>query len=181
MFKFTRVYSKNFLTFDAIELKTQTQLNEICFKMDYQAHFLHAIDQTKKEARYRIFRELLRNHEFPKTKLIEDNSARDITLWCGVDYLGLSQHPILKKAMVRAVEDFGQVRIDVDHPFGSVFRLFLENHDGNRDQCSDQRDGDQDVQVLDDGADRIERFPESTLWLRGRLAGHVIFQVRSRL
>ena len=101
------MYSKNFLTFDAFELKTQTQLNEICFKMDYQAYFLQAINKTKEEARYRIFRELLRNHEFPKTKLIEGNTERDITLWCGVDYLGLSQHPILKKAMTRAVEDFG--------------------------------------------------------------------------
>lgn len=107
MFKFTRVYSKNFLTFEAIELKTQARLSEICFKMDYQTHFLQAIDQTKKEARYRIFRELLRNHDFPKTKLIDGEGARDITLWCGVDYLGLSQHPTLKKAMIRAIEDFG--------------------------------------------------------------------------
>lgn len=75
--------------------------------MDYQSYFHKAIDQTKKEARYRVFRALERGTNFPKVKFYQHNQSENITTWCGVDYLGLSQHPKLKAVMIEAIAQFG--------------------------------------------------------------------------
>jgi 5-aminolevulinate synthase len=76
-------------------------------KMPYQSYFAEAIERVKSEQRYRIFRQLTRDHNFPQAKLHEAEAVKDITIWCGVDYLGLSQHPELKTAMIHAVQEFG--------------------------------------------------------------------------
>jgi len=75
--------------------------------MDYLTYFTDKIAQTRKEQRYRIFRAVERDTHFPHIKLHLAGKARAITTWCGVDYLGLSQHPGLKAAMMEAVAQFG--------------------------------------------------------------------------
>lgn len=75
--------------------------------MDYRSYFIDAIEQTKKEQRYRVFRALERNDDFPQARLYDAQGTQEITVWCGVDYLGLSQHPHLKEVMVDAIKKFG--------------------------------------------------------------------------
>ena len=75
--------------------------------MDYLAYFSKKIAQTREEQRYRTFRAVERHDTFPKIQLYEQGLPREITTWCGVDYLGLSQHPTLKASMIEAVQAFG--------------------------------------------------------------------------
>jgi 5-aminolevulinate synthase len=80
---------------------------EVRYQMDYQSYFQQAVDQTKKEDRYRIFRALERGEKFPQVQFCDAKQRQEITIWCGVDYLGLSQHPRLKTAMQEAIKKFG--------------------------------------------------------------------------
>ena len=86
-----------------------------------------------------------------------------------------------KTAVLHPVEYFGHVRIDVDQSFGPVSGLFLEDNVRNGEQSAYQRDGDHNMQVLDDCADRIERFAECALRALDRLAGQFIYQERNQL
>ena len=63
--------------------------------MDYRRFFDAAIGQLRNERRYRVFADLERSAEtFPRaTWRTSDGEARDVTIWCSNDYLGMGRHP----------------------------------------------------------------------------------------
>ena len=78
-------------------------------KMDYQAGLDAAIMRLHDEGRYRTFIDIERRRgHFPKAVWTRpDGSEREITVWCGNDYLGMGQHPVVLGAMHDALEATG--------------------------------------------------------------------------
>ena len=74
--------------------------------MDYQAGLDAALSLLHAEGRYRTFIDIERRcGDFPRALWTRpDGSTREITVWCGNDYLGMGQHPVVLEAM-RAVLD----------------------------------------------------------------------------
>ncbi|MFY0618779.1 5-aminolevulinate synthase [Shimia sp.] len=77
--------------------------------MDYTAKLDDALNRLHEEGRYRTFIDIERKQgHFPHaTWTREDGSARPITVWCGNDYLGMGQHPVVMNAMHDAVDAAG--------------------------------------------------------------------------
>ena len=75
----------------------------------YDHVFSEALDALHHERRYRVFANLERRAgEFPTAVLREDDgTARDVTIWCSNDYLGMGQHPAVLKAMHDAIDAVG--------------------------------------------------------------------------
>jgi 5-aminolevulinate synthase len=71
----------------------------------YNTFFDEKIEAKKRDNSYRIFKRVQRKSGlFPqaeeKKNLNDDTDSRTITVWCSNDYLGLGQHPKLKKAVM---------------------------------------------------------------------------------
>ncbi|MGH6762961.1 MAG: 5-aminolevulinate synthase [Phyllobacterium sp.] len=76
--------------------------------MDYNRFFEDAIDQLHAEKRYRVFANLERIvGRFPRAIWRADGTAREITVWCSNDYLGMGQHPAVVGAMRDASDRMG--------------------------------------------------------------------------
>ena len=76
--------------------------------MQYQRFFEEAIDQLHAERRYRVFAELERIvGAFPRAIWRSEGEAREITVWCSNDYLGMGQHPAVLAAMHEAIDRCG--------------------------------------------------------------------------
>ncbi|MEO0370387.1 MAG: 5-aminolevulinate synthase [Pseudomonadota bacterium] len=77
--------------------------------MDYNAKLDQAIAKLHDEGRYRTFIDIERsNGHYPHaTWTRPDGSEQRITVWCGNDYLGMGQHPVVLKAMHDALEATG--------------------------------------------------------------------------
>jgi 5-aminolevulinate synthase len=76
--------------------------------MDYQSFFASRIDALKAEGRYRIFADLERQAgRFPRAIWRKGDAAREITVWCSNDYLGMGQHPDVLAAMHAAIDRCG--------------------------------------------------------------------------
>ena len=76
--------------------------------IDYQRHFASAIEALHAERRYRVFADLERiAGRFPKAIWRHDGEAREITVWCSNDYLGMGQHPDVIAAMTEATGAMG--------------------------------------------------------------------------
>ena len=77
--------------------------------MDYNAQLDTAIDRLHEEGRYRTFIDIERKRgQFPHaTWRKPDGSERPVTVWCGNDYLGMGQHPVVLAAMHEAIEATG--------------------------------------------------------------------------
>ena len=77
--------------------------------MRYDADLDQAIARLHDEGRYRTFINVERARgNFPHavwTK--EDGSTQDVTIWCGNDYLGMGQHPVVLSAMHEALDATG--------------------------------------------------------------------------
>ena len=74
---------------------------------EYDAFFDEKIETKKRDNSYRVFKRVQRRSgQFPKAQekknLTDDDdaTARTITVWCSNDYLGLGQHPKMKKAVM---------------------------------------------------------------------------------
>ncbi len=68
--------------------------------MDYRRFFEEAIEQLHAEKRYRVFANLERIvGRFPRAIWRKDGEAREITVWCSNDYLGMGHHPAVIQAM----------------------------------------------------------------------------------
>ncbi|CAF0923711.1 unnamed protein product [Adineta ricciae] len=79
---------------------------------EYNTFFDEKIEAKKRDDSYRIFKRVQRRSGlFPqaeeKKHLDEDHDSRTMTVWCSNDYLGLSQHPELKEAVINAVTAHG--------------------------------------------------------------------------
>lgn len=77
--------------------------------MDYHGIFEDAVDALRQEKRYRVFADLERvAGSFPRAIYRDSaDNARDITIWCSNDYLGMGQHPMVVGAMQTAAGQFG--------------------------------------------------------------------------
>jgi 5-aminolevulinate synthase len=78
--------------------------------MDYERFFRSQIESLKREGRYRIFADLERRvGQFPIAghRTEADGTARDVTVWCSNDYLGMGQNPEVLGSMVAALHQTG--------------------------------------------------------------------------
>ena len=77
--------------------------------MNYDAALDQAIGRLHEEGRYRTFIDIQRTRgHFPQaTWTRPDGSTREITVWCGNDYLGMGQHPVVLEAMHQALDAVG--------------------------------------------------------------------------
>ena len=77
--------------------------------VDYTAKLDAAIERLHEEGRYRTFIDIERkNGQFPHAVWTRpDGEQQDITVWCGNDYLGMGQHPVVLNAMHEAIEATG--------------------------------------------------------------------------
>ncbi|MBO6866136.1 MAG: 5-aminolevulinate synthase [Pseudomonadota bacterium] len=77
--------------------------------MNYTSQLDQAIDRLHEEGRYRTFIDIERKKgQFPHaTWRKEDGSETPITVWCGNDYLGMGQHPVVLAAMHEAIDATG--------------------------------------------------------------------------
>ncbi|OJI91805.1 5-aminolevulinate synthase [Planktotalea frisia] len=77
--------------------------------MDYTAQLDASLQRLHDEGRYRTFIDIEReNGQFPNaTWRKADGSEQAITVWCGNDYLGMGQNPVVLEAMHEALEATG--------------------------------------------------------------------------
>ena len=79
--------------------------------MDYQRSFEDAISRLRAEGRYRTFANLERDaRRFPMARWRpagEEDSPREVTVWCSNDYLGMGGHPAVIEASVSAARAHG--------------------------------------------------------------------------
>jgi 5-aminolevulinate synthase len=67
---------------------------------DYGAHFADSLHTLRREGNYRHFARLSRiPGEWPRAMLHDDTGARQVTVWCSNDYLGMGSHPATTKTM----------------------------------------------------------------------------------
>lgn len=77
--------------------------------MDYAAALDQAIDKLHEEGRYRTFIDIERRKgAYPNAVWTRpDGSESAITVWCGNDYMGMGQHPVVLQAMHEALDATG--------------------------------------------------------------------------
>ncbi|MCU0899799.1 MAG: 5-aminolevulinate synthase [Cypionkella sp.] len=77
--------------------------------MTYDAALDAALQRLHDEGRYRTFIDIERQKgQFPHAVWTRpDGTQKDITVWCGNDYLGMGQHPVVLSAMHEALEATG--------------------------------------------------------------------------
>ncbi len=71
--------------------------------MDYRSIFEDAVDALRQEKRYRVFADIERvAGQFPRAIFRDaSDNAREITIWCSNDYLGMGQN----EKVIRAMQD----------------------------------------------------------------------------
>ena len=77
--------------------------------MDYNAALDSALQRLHDEGRYRTFIDIERRKgQFPRAIWRRpDGREQEITVWCGNDYLGMGQHPVVLAAMHEALDATG--------------------------------------------------------------------------
>ena len=76
--------------------------------MDYRSIFQGAVDQLHDEKRYRVFANLERIvGKFPRAVHRSGASAREVTVWCSNDYLGMGQNQNVIEALCEAAGKMG--------------------------------------------------------------------------
>ena len=76
--------------------------------MDYEGFFRAELDALKDEGDYRVFANLERHAgDFPRATRRADGREHEVTVWCSNDYLGMGQHPAVRRAMIEAIETCG--------------------------------------------------------------------------
>ncbi|WP_424969071.1 5-aminolevulinate synthase [Dinoroseobacter sp. S76] len=77
--------------------------------LDYNGHLDTALQCLHDEGRYRTFIDIARKKDaFPHAVWTRpDGTQQDITVWCGNDYLGMGQHPVVLDAMHEALDATG--------------------------------------------------------------------------
>ena len=77
--------------------------------MNYSQKLDIALEQLHEEGRYRTFIDIERsNGNFPNaTWTRPDGTRQPITVWCGNDYLGMGQNPVVLEAMHEAINATG--------------------------------------------------------------------------
>lgn len=76
--------------------------------MDYEQFFRDRVTDLKVEGRYRVFADLERRAgAFPAARERSAAEARDVTVWCSNDYLGMGQDLRVRAAMKEAIDGSG--------------------------------------------------------------------------
>ena len=76
--------------------------------MNYEQFFEQQLSGLRREGRYRTFAHLKRcAGDYPKALSFGDSDARQVTVWCSNDYLGMGQHPAVLSAMEKALKECG--------------------------------------------------------------------------
>ena len=77
--------------------------------MTYDAALDTALNRLHEEGRYRTFIDVERvRGNFPNAVWCKDDgTTQDVTIWCGNDYLGMGQHPVVLEAMHEALDATG--------------------------------------------------------------------------
>ncbi|MGR3492280.1 MAG: 5-aminolevulinate synthase, partial [Shimia sp.] len=77
--------------------------------MDTEQYLDAALNRLHEEGRYRTFIDIERSRgQYPRaTWTRPDGTQQDITVWCGNDYLGMGQHPVVLSAMHEALDATG--------------------------------------------------------------------------
>src|SRR5512139_2427061 len=76
--------------------------------MDYEDRFRQHLDALHQEGRYRVFADLKRRcGAYPAAQHFTGAGTREVTVWCSNDYLGMSQHPVVRNAMHEAIDTVG--------------------------------------------------------------------------
>jgi len=77
--------------------------------MNFDAELDRALNALHEEGRYRTFIDLERKSgSFPRARRVrDDGSEQEVVIWCGNDYLGMGQHPVVLAAMHEAVDASG--------------------------------------------------------------------------
>ncbi len=77
--------------------------------MTYDLALDAALNRLHAEGRYRTFIDIVRTRgQFPHAVWRRpDGTEREITVWCGNDYLGMGQHPVVLGAMHEAIDATG--------------------------------------------------------------------------
>ena len=77
-------------------------------KFEYESFFETQIEKKKMDHSYRVFKKVNRDAtSFPAAADMSRGYSKPITVWCSNDYLGMSAHPSVTGAVVRAVERHG--------------------------------------------------------------------------
>jgi 5-aminolevulinate synthase len=76
--------------------------------MNFEQLLQQRLDALHQEGRYRVFADLKRRRGFfPVADHFAVNGAREVTVWCSNDYLGMGQHPAVLAAMHEAIDAVG--------------------------------------------------------------------------
>ena len=76
--------------------------------MDYESFFKQSVDTIKNEGRYRVFANLERQAgNYPHAINRRADATENVVVWCSNDYLGQSQNPVVREALVEAAQQFG--------------------------------------------------------------------------
>ena len=74
----------------------------------YHSCFQGALAALKREGRYRVFAEIMRERgSYPRAESHSHAGKRPITVWCSNDYLNMGQHPEVLAAMHEALDTVG--------------------------------------------------------------------------
>jgi 5-aminolevulinate synthase len=74
----------------------------------YLTRLREALAGLKREGRYRVFTDILRERGgYPRADFFSQGARRPVTVWCSNDYLGMGQHPKVLAAMHEAVDAAG--------------------------------------------------------------------------
>jgi 5-aminolevulinate synthase len=74
----------------------------------YLSRFRDALAGLRREGRYRVFTDILRERgSYPSADFFTQGARRPVTVWCSNDYLGMGQHPKVLAAMHEAVDAAG--------------------------------------------------------------------------
>src|SRR4029078_4423172 len=76
--------------------------------MDYESRFRQHLEALHEEGRYRVFADLKRRRgAYPTAAHFAQGGVHGVTVWCSNDYLGMSQHQVVRDAMHEAIEEVG--------------------------------------------------------------------------
>ena len=80
----------------------------VMITFNYAQHFEDALAQLRNEGRYREFADICRiKGRFPRALHRGKDGAKEVTVWCSNDYLGMGQHPAVLEAMRQALNEVG--------------------------------------------------------------------------